>query len=84
MGDEVKCPECTRLNLTSFLELDFTEPSFSSAVLTHPFRDQVTGREHYHDTNQQQIPYTCTRGHHWIETPINTCWCGWTQNSGKN
>lgn len=70
------CPECKKQGLKSKV---YIGGSTSTLMYCQPFYDKE-GKYHDHDYNSHTTTYSCSNGHHWTESPPNTCWCGWSSN----
>lgn len=74
--NNMKCPECKKLNQKSVVKQG---PTISTAMGNIPFYDE-DGNYHSHDRNTHKTKYECTAGHKFEITIRKECWCGWPNN----
>lgn len=74
------CPVCKQDGQKSIVVIG---GSTATLMGVHRFFDE-RGHYHYHDPNQIQTSYSCSRGHSWVITHFNTCPAAGCDQSFKN
>lgn len=79
------CEECKKNKQRS---LSYPGGSTSTLLGFQPYFDE-DGKYHNHDPNKITTYYNCSNGHKWVNSYVQSCWCGWpdkieTSNVGEN